>query len=118
LEAVTPGPPRLKRGDIATVALPGSFGKPRPALVVQSDLFNETHPTVTILPLTSDLRNAPLFRIVVEPSATNGLQKVSQIMVDKPMTFPREKIGTAFGRLDDETMLRVNRALAVWVGIA
>src|SRR5215469_10416756 len=83
----------MRRGDLITVALPGDFGKPRPALVIQSDLFNETHPTVTVLPLTSDLRNAPLFRVLVEPSPENGLEKVSQIMIDKPITFLRTKIG-------------------------
>ena len=91
---------------------------PRPALIVQSDLFNETHPSLTVLPLTSEIRSAPQFRIVVEPSATNGLRRISQIMVDKPMTFRRDKIRASIGRMDDETMLRVARALAVWLGIA
>ncbi len=108
----------MKRGDLITVALPGDFGKPRPALVIQSDLFNDTHPTVTVLPLTSELRNAPLFRILVEPSTENRLEKVSQIMIDEPITFLRNKIGRSFGRIDDDILLRVNRALAVWVGIA
>jgi mRNA interferase MazF len=100
------------------VALPGDFGKPRPALVIQPDLFNETHPTLTLLPLTSEIRSAPQFRITVEPSSANGLRMVSQIMVDKPMTFRRDKIREPFGRMDDEMMLRVGRALAVWIGIA
>jgi mRNA interferase MazF len=108
----------MRRGDVVTVALQGDLGKPRPAVVIQSDLFNPTHPTVTILPLTSELRDTPQFRITLEPSKTNGLRKVSQIMVDKPMTYRRDKIGAPFGRLDDELMLRVNRALAVWIGIA
>ena len=108
----------MRRGDLVAVALPGDCGKPRPALIIQSDLFNETHPTFTLLPLTSDIRSAPQFRVTVEPSPTNGLRRVSQIMVDKPMTFRRDKIRAAFGRMDDETMLRVGRALAVWVGIA
>ena len=106
------------RGDLVTVALQGDFGKPRPALIIQSHLFNETHPSVTLLPLTSEIRSAPQFRITVEPSAGNGLRLVSQIMVDKPMTFRRDKIGEPFGRMDDEAMLRVGRALAVWIGIA
>ena len=108
----------MKRGDTAAVSQPGDFGKPRPAVIIQSDLFNDTHPTVTILPLTSEIRDAPLFRIVVEPSPTNGLEKISQIMVDKPITFLRAKIGATFGRLEEELLLRVNRALAVWMGIA
>jgi mRNA interferase MazF len=108
----------MRRGDLVAVALPGDFGKPRPALIIQSDLFNETHPTLTVLPLTSEIRSAPQFRITVEPSPTNGLRRISQIMVDKPMTFRRGKIPASFGRMDDATMLRVGRALAVWVGIA
>jgi mRNA interferase MazF len=108
----------MRRGDLVTVALPGDFGKTRPALIVQSDLFNETHPSLTVLPLTSEIRSAPHFRILVEPSATNGLRRISQIMVDKPMTFRRDNIRAAFGRMDDQTMLRVGRALAVWLGIA
>lgn len=107
----------VKRGDLVTVALSGDFGKPRPALVVQSDLVPAVYRTVTILPVTSDLEAAPLFRITVEPSKANGLRKVSQLMVDKPMTVLREKLGAAMGRLDEETMLRVSRALALWLGL-
>jgi mRNA interferase MazF len=108
----------VRRGELVAVALPGDFGKPRPALIVQSDLFNETHPTLTLLPLTSEIRSAPQFRITVEPSPTNGLSVVSQIMVDKLMTVRRAKISNVFGRMDDETMLRVGRSLAVWIGLA
>ncbi len=105
----------MKRGDLATIALQGEYGKPRPALVIQSDLFSE-HPSVTILPVTSELRQAPLFRIQVEPTIENGLKKRSQVMVDKAQTIPREKVGLPFGRLDDATMVTINRALAVWLG--
>jgi mRNA interferase MazF len=97
--------------------LQGAYGKPRPALVIQSDLFSE-HPSVTILPVTSELRDTPLFRITVEPSTENGLQRPSQVMVDKAQSVPREKVGAPFGRLDGETMLAINRALAVFLGIA
>ena len=107
----------MKRGDLVTIALQGDYGKPRPALVVQSDLFSE-HPSVTILPVTSDLRKAPLFRIDVEPTAVTNLEKRSQVMVDKVQTVPLEKVGAAFGRLDDTSMLTINRALAVWLGFA
>ncbi len=106
------------RGDIVTIVMQGDFGKPRPALIVQSDLFNRTHPTVTVLPVTSDLRNAMQFRITVEPSAATGLRSISQVMIDKPMTYLADKLGTQMGHLDDETLLRVNRALAVWMGFA
>ena len=107
----------MRRGDLVTVALQGDLGKPRPALVIQSDLF-DAHPSVTILPVTGELRNAPLFRIPVNPTEQNGLTKPSQVMVDKPQSVTRKKVGSVFGRLDDETMLAVNRALAVFLGFA
>lgn len=106
----------MKRGDLVTIALQGDFGKPRPALVVQSDLF-DAHPSVTVLPVTGELRNAPLFRIQVEPDDRNGLQKTSEIMVDKAQTVPRARIGEPFGQVTDEQMLAVNRSLAVFLGV-
>jgi mRNA interferase MazF len=105
----------MKRGDLVTVALQGDLGKPRPALIIQSDLFDE-HPSVTILPVTSELRDVPLFRIQVNPSETNGLRKSSQVMIDKPQSVAREKIGNVFGHLDDKTMSAISRALAVFLG--
>lgn len=107
----------MRRGDLVTVALQGDLGKPRPALVIQSDLF-EAHPSVTILPVTGELRAAPLFRITVRPTVGNGLGKPCQIMVDKPQSVVREKVGAVFGRLDDESMVAVNRALAIFIGVA
>jgi mRNA interferase MazF len=107
----------VKRGDLVTIAPPGTYGKPRPALVIQSDLFDE-HPSMTILPVTSELRETPLFRVSVEPDEGNGLHKRSQVMVDKAQTVPREKIGESFGRLDHTTMLAVTQALAVFLGFA
>lgn len=106
----------MKRGDLVTIALQGDFGKPRPALVVQSDLFDE-HPSVTILPVTSELRDAPLFRIRIDPAPTNGLQKPSEIMVDKPQSVPRERVGDVFGRVTEEQLLAVSRSLAVFLGV-
>lgn len=107
----------MKRGDFVTIALPGDCGKPRPALVVQSDLF-DAHPSFTVLPVTSELREAPLFRIRVEPSVLNGLRRTSEIMVDKAQTVAREKIGGRIGELDGDSMIAVNRALAVFLGFA
>ena len=106
----------LRRGDVVVVALQGDYGKPRPALVVQSDLFS-AHSSVAILPITSELLAAPLFRIGVEPSAGNGLRKPSQIMIDKTYTVAREKIGGRIGRLDDATLLQVNRSMMLWLGL-
>ena len=107
----------MKRGDLATVALQGDLGKPRPALVIQSDHFSD-HPSIAILPVTSTLLAAPLVRIDIEPDTSNGLRQLSQVMVDKPQSVPRSRLGPAFGRVDDETMLAVNRALAVFLGLA
>lgn len=107
----------MRRGDLITVALRGDLGKPRPAQVVQSDLLDE-HPSITVLPVTSDLVNAPLFRLTLLPDAGNGLQRPSQVMVDKPQSVQRQRLGAVFGRADDEMMLAVNRALAVFLGLA
>ena len=107
----------VRRGELVTIALPGMYGKPRPALVIQSDLFDE-HPSLTILPITSELRDTPLFRIPVEADAVNKLRKRSQVMIDKAQTVPRDKVGPAFGRLDDAPMIADNRALAVFLGFA
>jgi mRNA interferase MazF len=108
----------VRRGDLVVVAIQNDYGKPRPALVVQSDLFNETHPSVTIAPVTSTIVDTPLFRVTVEPSRGNGLRLVSQIMVDKITTVRRQRLGQTIGRLEEDAMLRVSRALALWFGIA
>lgn len=107
----------MRRGELVTVALPGDFGKPRPALVIQSDRFEETG-TVTVLLLSGTLVDAPLIRLTVQPTSENGLRKASQVMVDKTMTLKRDKLGPPFGSLDDKIMLSVTRSLAVFLGLA
>ena len=108
----------IRRGDFVVVAVPGEYGKPRPALVVQSDLFSAL-PSVTLCPLTSTLRDdADLIRLTIEPTVANGLQQVSQIIVDKITTVAAGKVSQVIGHADDACMLRVNRALAVFLGIA
>ena len=107
----------MKRGDLVTVAMQGAYGKPRPALVIQSDLFDE-HPSVTILPLTSEIHDAPVFRLDLMPNAETGLRVPSQIMIDKISTVPRDKLGQPFGHLDKTEMQSVDRALAVFLGFA
>ena len=107
----------MRRGELVTVAMPGDFGKPRPALVIQADQFEHTG-TVTVLLVSGTLVDAPLIRLTVQPTPANGLHKPSQIMVDKAMSVKRDRLGPAFGRLDDETMLSVTRTLAVFLGIA
>ncbi|WP_420962700.1 type II toxin-antitoxin system PemK/MazF family toxin [Brucella sp. IR073] len=107
----------MRRGDLFTVAMPGDFAKPRPALIIQSDQFEDTG-TVTVLLMSGTLVDAPLLRITVQPTAENGLRKPSQVMIDKAMSARRDRLGSPFGRLDDETMLAVTRSLAVFLGIA
>ncbi|MBK5939645.1 type II toxin-antitoxin system PemK/MazF family toxin [Halochromatium roseum] len=107
----------MTRGDLVTIALSGDFGKPRPALVIQADQFQE-HATRAVLPVTSTVVAAPLFRITLEPSADNGLKQPSQVMVDKAMTVKRDKIGPVFGRIDLDKLVEIERALAVFLGIA
>ena len=107
----------MNRGDFVTIAVHGDFGKPRPALVIQSDPFNK-HATVTVLLVSSTLVDAPLIRVTVQPSPDNGLQKPSQVMVDKAMTVKRDKIGDSFGSASDAVMLEIGRCLAVFLGIA
>ncbi|MGF9562677.1 type II toxin-antitoxin system PemK/MazF family toxin [Neorhizobium sp. BT27B] len=103
----------MKRGDLVSVALAGDFGKPRPALVIQSDRFEGTG-TVTLLLISSELVEASSIRLTVEPTPENGLHKTSQVMIDKAMSVKRETLGPVFGRINDETMLQVTRALAVF----
>ena len=107
----------MKRGDFVTVALQGDLGKPRPALVVQADRFDMTT-AVTLLPLSSALVDAPLLRLTIRPDEQNGLRKASQVMVAKPTTINREKVGPAFGIASDTFMLSVSRALALFLGLA
>jgi mRNA interferase MazF len=99
------------------VALSGDYGKPRPAVVVQAVAFARL-PSITVLPLTSDLQAEPLLRIGVQPNRTNGLQKSSQIMVDKISTVSRGRLGPRLGCLAADDLQLVDRALAVFLGIA
>jgi mRNA interferase MazF len=107
----------VKRGDLVTVALQGDLGKPRLALIIQSDRFDQTG-TVTVLPISGTLVDAPLIRTTIEPTPTNGLRKRSQVMVDKAASVKRDKIGAIIGHLEAEAMLGVTRALAVFFAIA
>jgi mRNA interferase MazF len=107
----------MRRGDLVTVAMPGDFGKPRPALVIQSDQFDR-NATATVLLFSGTLVDAPLIRLTTEPTLENGLRKASQVMIDKIMTVKRDRLGEAFGRIDDETMIAVNRSMALFLGFA
>lgn len=106
----------MRRGDIVTIALQGDHGKPRPALIIQGDVFAAL-PMVAVLPLSSMLLDATLTRIDVVPNAQNGLRASSQIVVHRVVTAPRAKVGPVIGHVDDATMVEVNRALAVFLGL-
>ncbi len=106
----------IRRGDIVTVALPGDYGKPRPAVVIQSDCFDR-HPSVVVLPLTTHLVDAPLFRITVSPEEALGLAAVSQVMVDKITAIKRQRIGARIGRIPAKKMVEIERALALFIGL-
>ncbi len=108
----------MKRGDVVIVAAAGDYGKPRPAVVVQTDAFPETYPSVVICQMTSDLVDAPDFRVTIEPNEKNGLRVRSQVMVDKPVTVRRERIGQWVGRLTSADTRRLNIALAFVMGLA
>lgn len=94
-----------------------STSKPRPAVVVQSDLFTATHASVTICPVTADVTDAPLFRITVLPGSRSGLTQVSQVMVDKVVSVPREAIGRVIGQCDENEVAAVDDALRNWLAL-
>ncbi len=108
----------MRRGDVVVVAAAGDYGKPRPAVVVQTNAFPETHPSVVICQMTSDVVDAPDFRVTIEPNEENGLRIRSQVMADKPTTVRRERIGQLVGRLTDADVGRLNIALAFVMGLA
>jgi len=108
----------MKRGEIWTVAVgKGYAGKPRPAIIVQDDHFDATA-SITVCVFTTDPTDAPLIRLVVEPSDGNGLERQSRLMVDKITTVPKRTVGERVGSLDDGDVVRLNRAILVFLGLA
>ncbi|MBL8905338.1 MAG: type II toxin-antitoxin system PemK/MazF family toxin [Rhizobiales bacterium] len=108
----------MRRGEIWTVSGGKDYaGKPRPVVIVQDDSFDATD-SITICAFTTDETDAPLFRLLVEPSEGNGLRSPCRLMVDKVTTVPKSKIGSQVGRLDDEDVLRLNQAVIVFLGLA
>ena len=108
----------MRRGEIWTLAGgPGYAGKPRPAVIVQDDSFDATN-SVTVCAFTTDPTEAELFRIAIEPTEHNGLRSTSRLMVDKLTTVPRSKLGSLMGQLDDDDVVRLNRAMLVFLGLA
>ena len=107
----------MKRGDVVLCVAPGAYGTPRPAVVVQSDLCNETHRSITVCPLTSDLKDAPLFRLNIAPSAGNGLKKPSQAMIDKLVTLPVQRMRPAIGKVGESQLSQIDVALRLWLAL-
>ena len=108
----------MKRGTIVVIAARGAYtGKPRPALVVQSDLFNSTHASITVCPITSECIDAPLFRVVLLPGTSTGLRQTSQAMIDKIVSVPREAITQEIGKIDSDSLAQVDEALRRWLRI-
>ena len=107
----------MRRGEVWTVSGGGYTGKPRPAVIIQDDRFDATA-SVTSCAFTSDPTDAPLFRLPIDPSDRNGLRSTSRLMVDKITTVSRDKLGERIGRLGDNDMVRLNRAILLFLGLA
>jgi mRNA interferase MazF len=108
----------MRRGEVWTAAGGKDYaGKPRPIAIVQDDFFDSTD-SITVCPITSDPTDIPLFRIALEPADSNGLRIASRIMIDKITTMPKSKLGARIGRLDDEDIVRLNRAILAFLGLA
>ena len=108
----------MKRGDVVTVAASGDYGKPRPAVIVQTNALPAQHASVVVCQMTTDCIEAPDFRVTIEPSERNGLKQQSQVMADKPVTIRRERVGRQIGRLEPTDISRLNIALAFVMGLA
>ncbi len=108
----------MTRGEIVVVTARGAYtGKPRPALVVQSDAFNDTHASVTICPITSEIVDATLFRITLPPGSRTGLQVPSQVMTDKLVSVPRTAVTRTIGRCDSDELESVSNAVRRWLDL-
>ena len=108
----------MRRGDVVVVAASGDYGKPRPAIIVQTDAFPENHASVVVCQLISEVVDAPDFRVSIDPAPENGLRLKSQVMTDKPVTIRRDRIGQKIGRLGNQDMARLGIALAFVLGLA
>jgi mRNA interferase MazF len=108
----------MTRGDVVTVAATGDYGKPRPAVIVQTDALPASHASVVVCQMTSECSDATDFRVTIDPTAKNGLRVRSQVIADKPVTVRRERVGGRLGRLDDNDITRLNTALAFVMGLA
>lgn len=108
----------MTRGAVVTLAASGDYGKPRPAAIVQTDALPVRHASVIVCQMTSEIAEAPDFRIIIEPTEKDGLRMRTQILVDKPLTIRRERVGHRIGSLDEKDIARLNVALAFVMGLA
>jgi mRNA interferase MazF len=108
----------MRRGDVVTVAVTGDFGKPRPAVIVQTDALPAEHASVVVCQMTSEFSDASDFRVTIDPTELNGLRVRSQVMADKPVTIRRERVGRRIGHLEGPDITRLNIALAFVMGLA
>ncbi|MBH1989047.1 MAG: type II toxin-antitoxin system PemK/MazF family toxin [Myxococcaceae bacterium] len=108
---------KISRGDVVICVTQGDYGKPRPAVVVQSDLFNETHPSITLCPITSEVHDASLIRVSIGHHPSNGLHNKSQVMVDKIVSIPRTKIKEVVGKISMKELDLVQRTLKNWLAL-
>jgi len=107
----------MKRGDVVTVAVGGDYGKPRPAVIIQTDALPDSHASTIICQMTSVIEASRHLRVLVEPSAINGLRLRSHVMADKPMAVHRKRVGRTIGRLTDQEMAQLESALAFVMGL-
>lgn len=108
----------MTRGDVVIVATRGAYtSKPRPALIVQADVYNETHASITVCPITSDVIDAPLFRVSLPPGTRTGLTSPSQVMIDKVVSVPRAAIGRRIGRCGPAELQLADDALRGWLSL-
>jgi mRNA interferase MazF len=107
----------IKRGDVVLCNLSGDYGKTRPAVVVQSDIFNPTHASIVVCPITSFLIDSPLFRLEIIQNKKNGLLKKSQIMVDKIISIKRDKICKKVGVISPTEQDHLDNAIKLWLNI-
>ena len=108
----------MRRGDVVAVAASGDYGKPQPAVIVQTDALPAKHASVVVCQMTSDLIDAPDFRVTIDPDEQNGLRTRSQIMADKPVTIRRERVGKRMGSLEAQDLARLDVAIAFVMGLA
>ena len=107
-----------RRGDVVAVATSGDYGNPRPAVIVQTDVIPDDHPSVVVCQMTSDILEASRFRITIEPTSENGLRTRSQVMADKPTTVRRDRVGRPIGRLGRAEMAQLDLVLMIVMGLA